>query len=248
MTDILFLAKQYQKSYRDIKMRQRVERVEEIGKYVVSACIEKEKVRKDGLEYIRSDNDLRTDVQMFLGELRLRLEKELKCNFKLNDSDVTPSPDEIEEENQEVTSGVEECGFFKRSEYDGDDDMFSVAVRMLGKLTMGGYNELRGEIIQKFKIPKQWIPSFGKLTANRPKVFGYNIIPSLITAVTNPPPEKTGDKTKPQFVKDLEDVGLFVEEGDINDNILSGKQLIPKVTEQLIPKVTAYLGLTSFVG
>ena len=65
----------YTKPYRMLKMRQRVERVKEIGKVVVSACIDKTKVRNGGLEYIRSDVDLRTDVIIFLGELKLRFEK-----------------------------------------------------------------------------------------------------------------------------------------------------------------------------
>ena len=57
----------YTKPYRMLKMRQRVERVEEIGKAVVSACVDKTKVRNGGMEHIQSDIDLRTDVIMFLG-------------------------------------------------------------------------------------------------------------------------------------------------------------------------------------
>ena len=50
--------------------------------------------------------------------------------------------------------------------------MYNVAVKMLGKLTMEGFKNLRKEIIEKFKIPKKWLPSFAKLTSNRPKVVG----------------------------------------------------------------------------
>ena len=117
---VLFGAEQYRQAYRDLKLRQHVERVEEIGKQVVSACIDKKKVREGGLDYILSDDNLRTDVQTFLCELRLRLEKDLKCNFKLDES-VSPSPEDIvEEENVEpTTSGVDECLFFKREDMSG---------------------------------------------------------------------------------------------------------------------------------
>ena len=125
--DILAGSMKYTKPYRMLKMRQRVERVEEIGKAVVSACVDKTKVRNGGMEHIRSDIDLRTDVIMFLGELKLRLEKELKCNFNLHNN-VTPLPEEMEEEEKEVGSGVEECGFFKQCEYAGIDQNYSVAV------------------------------------------------------------------------------------------------------------------------
>ena len=179
---------QYRQAYRDLKLRQRVERVEEIGKKIVSACIDKKKVREGGLDYIVSDDNLRTDVQTFLCELRLRLEKELKCNFKLDES-VTPSPEEIvEEENVEpTTSGVEECRYFKREDYFGSDNMFHVATKLLGKLTMTGYNEIRKNIIEEYRIPSIWLPSFAKLTANCPKVLGFDVTPTLNTLVTNPP-------------------------------------------------------------
>ena len=240
VSDVIFGAEQYYKSYRDLKLRQRVERVEEIGKNVVSACVDKEKVREGGLDYICSDDDLRTDVQMFLGELRLRLEKELKCNFKL-DKSVTPSPEDIEEENQEVTtSGVEECGFFKRDHFVGTDSMYTVATKLLGKLTMTGYKDIRTSIIEKFNIPKQWLPSFAKLTANPPKVFGFDVIPTLKTLVTSPPPEKLVVGTKTQFMQDMEDVGIFLDDGDIKDNFLPD--------DPLVPKVLSNLGLTAFVG
>ena len=240
--DILAGSMKYTKPYRMLKMRQRVERVEEIGKAVVSACVDKTKVRNGGMEHIRSDIDLRTDVIMFLGELKLRLEKELKCNFNLHNN-VTPLPEEMEEEEKEVGSGVEECGFFKRCEYAGTDQNYSVAVRMLGKLTMTGYTDLRKDLIGELKIPKQWIPSFKKLTANRPKVNGFNLSPTLNVLVTNPPPEKQLNlNSKAEFIQDLEDVGLFVEEGDINDSFLEVPALVPKAA------APAPFDLTAFVG
>ena len=232
---------QYRQAYRDLKLRQRVERVEEIGKQVVSACIDKKKVREGGLDYIVSDDNLRTDVQTFLCELRLRLEKELKCNFKMDES-VTPSPEEIvEEENVEpTTSGVEECRYFKREDYFGSDNMFYVATKLLGKLTMTGYNEIRKNIIEEYRIPSIWLPSFAKLTSNRPKVFGFDVTPTLNTLVTNPPPDRIVAGTKTQFIQDMEDAGLFFDDTDINDSFLAD--------EVLIPKVTPGFGLTAFVG
>ena len=56
----------------------------------------------------------------------MRLERELKCNFWLEEN-VTPSSDEIEiESTPDETSGVEECGFFKKEDYCGDENKFKV--------------------------------------------------------------------------------------------------------------------------
>ena len=95
-------------------MRSRVCRVDEIAKNVISACVKKSELREKGYDYIQSDEELRSDVSMVLGELAVRLETELKCNFCLH-KEVTPSPQEIENEKAEPPSGVEEC-FFSKSQ------------------------------------------------------------------------------------------------------------------------------------
>ena len=108
---------------------------------------------------------------------------------------------------------------------------------------MTGYKELQKDLIDKLMIPKLWIPSFAKLTPNRPKVNGFELSPTLNVCVTNPPPEKQlRCNSKAKFIQDLEEVGLFVEEGDINDTFFEVPALIPKAA------TPATSGLTAFVG
>ena len=170
----------------------------------------------------------------------MRLERELKCNFRLEDK-VTPSSEEIDNESASAeTSGVEECGYFKKEDYGEDDDKFNVAIKMLGSMTMQGYTELRNEIREQFKIPKKWLPSFAKLTENRPKIVGFEIEPSMDTLINNPP--RIGfskDATKTEVVQGLTDVGLYVESDDINDTSWTADTLVPKIEN---------LPLSSFAG
>ena len=121
------------------------------------------------------------------GELAMRLEKEMNCNFRLEER-VTPSAEEICEESAPVfSSGVDECGYFKKEDYPGDENTFKVAIKMLGTMTMQGFTDLRREIIEKFQIPKKWLPSFAKLTQNRPKIVGFECEPNLVTRINKAP-------------------------------------------------------------
>ena len=116
--DVLVGCEKYRFPYRELKMRSRVCRVDEIAKNVISACVKKSELIEKGFDYIQSDEELRSDVSMVLGELAVRLETELKCNFSLH-KEVTPSPQEIESDRAEPPSGVDECRFFKDSDYKG---------------------------------------------------------------------------------------------------------------------------------
>ena len=84
--------------------------MDKIAKNIISACVKKSELREKGYDYIQSDEELRSDVSMVLGEFAVRLETELKCNFSLH-KEVTPSPQEIESEKADPPSGVDECVF-----------------------------------------------------------------------------------------------------------------------------------------
>ena len=60
-----------------------MERVEEIAKEVVAACVDSNKLEMEGCKYLYKNEELHTDVLMILGEVQVRLEKELRCNFNL---------------------------------------------------------------------------------------------------------------------------------------------------------------------
>ena len=238
--DVLVGCEKYRFPYRELKMRSRVRRVDEIAKNIISACVKKSELREKGYDYIQSDEELRSDVSMVLGELAVRLETELKCNFRLH-KEVTPSPQEIESEKDDPPSGVDECGFFKESDFDGPKEKYKVAIKMLGELTMGGYKRVSDELKATFKIPKKWLPSFYILTKNRPKMDQVVIKPSLSTAINTDP--KTCDVVTQNALtlQDLADVGLDVDDADIDATILGAESGIPIVG-------SANLGPTDFIG
>ena len=159
----------------------------------------------------------------------MRLESELKCNFRVEER-VTPSAEDILEESAEPSSsGVEECGFFNRQDFVGGDGMYKVAVKMLGKLTMEGFKDLRKEIMEQFKIPKKWLPSFATLTKNRPTMIAVECEPSLVTKINQgPPKEPSPNQSTVDFMKDMEDVGLDIDSYDINDTTWTSAPLIVK--------------------
>ena len=112
--DVISGAEGYRRSYRSLKNCQRVERVEFLAKNVLSACISRSDAVKNGKDYLVDNQEFQVDVLTLLGELTMRLERKLKCNFRLEDK-VTPSSDQIESESlAEKESVVKECGFFQK--------------------------------------------------------------------------------------------------------------------------------------
>ena len=131
--------REYYKSYRDLKSRQRRERVDTVAKSVLAMCVNAEKVLSSK-NYFTDDEDLRTAVKKFLGEVSLRLEKELGCNFLLDDK-VTPSPEEVKVD--ETTPGWEESDYFKEEDWEGSEDGFKIAVSLLTECTLNGYQRIQ---------------------------------------------------------------------------------------------------------
>ena len=169
----------------------------------------------------------------------MRLEKELNCNFRLEEQ-VTPSADEILEESApDSSSGVEECGYFKQVDFKGDEERYKVAVKMLGTMTMQGFTDLRKEILENFDIPKKWLPSFAKLTKNRPKIIGFECEPNLLTRINCAPVQEPSTQPTDILIQDLEDVGLDVDFEDINATTMTSAPLVPKQNN---------VSITSFIG
>ena len=131
--------------------------------------------------------------------------------------------------------------FFKESDFDGPKEKYKVTIKMLGELTMGGYKRVSDELKATFKIPKKWLPSFYILTKNRPKMDQVVIKPSLSTAINTDP--KTCDVVTQNALtlQDLADVGLDVDDADIDATILGAESGIPIVG-------SATLGPTDFIG
>ena len=64
-------AKKYRRNYRELGNRQRVERVEQLAKDVMSACINQNAARQSGENFLKNNAELQMDVLTFLGKYLL---------------------------------------------------------------------------------------------------------------------------------------------------------------------------------
>ena len=69
--DVLSGAKKYRRNYRELGNRQRVERVEQLAKDVMSACINQNAARQSGENFLKNNAELQMDVLTFLGKYLL---------------------------------------------------------------------------------------------------------------------------------------------------------------------------------
>ena len=66
--DVLFGAQKYRRNYRELAQRQRVERVEQLAKDVLSACVNQKEAKDAGRTYLKDNKELQMDVLTFLGK------------------------------------------------------------------------------------------------------------------------------------------------------------------------------------
>ena len=88
-----------------------------------------------------------------------------------------------------------------------DEKKYKAAVTMLGEMTQNGYKRVSDAVAKAYSIPKEWIPSFYKLTKNRPNVVSNSLVPTYDTFVTREPLEENAHG----LVLQMEDVGLYVD-------------------------------------
>ena len=82
---------------------------------------------------------------------------------------------------------------------------------MLGELTLNLYKRVSDKSKKKFKIPSKWLASYYKLSLNRPGLDAFTLKPQIKVFI-NTEPEKVS------IVQDLVDVGIFVDEADLDIN------------------------------
>ena len=87
---------------------------------------------------------------------------------------------------------------------------------MLGELTLNGYKRVSDQIRRQFKIPNEWMPSFYKLTKNRPVIDKLTVLPTETVLINSEPAPLNASGA--ELVNQLADVGLFVEDSDLDIN------------------------------
>ena len=150
------------KSYKDLTMRERNRRTEKYTKMILASCINRGDLIEHGAKYLDRNVDLAIDVITMLDAIKHRAQSELGINFSSIESYTTPPP--------------EESGVTKESSH---QDRHRAAVSMLGECSSRGYERVRGNLMQDFGLTSQELPSYYKLTKNRPKIIPISISPLL---------------------------------------------------------------------
>ena len=145
-------------------MREREQRVDEVLKLVLAACIDKVQLKSDRKLYLQGNEELAIDTVSFLDCIHNRLGIEVNINLRNNKTDeFTPLCDEEEEEriyNQEEISNENQ-----------NDRQFFTAITLLGDNTKSGYERVRSQMLQELpQIKKGDLPSYYIITKNRPNI------------------------------------------------------------------------------
>ena len=152
--DILSAEPKYKKKFADLKMRERLRRMEHISKLVLACCVDRVELEKDGHKYLRGNDILATAVIDFLDGVKEKIQNEMQMNFANVANDVTlPVSGDIDGHIDEL---------------DGNKDKLAIAI--LGHSSKNGFMRLRKVMPDSIKNKK-----YDKLTKYRPVVLPFNL-------------------------------------------------------------------------
>lgn len=135
-SDILDLEPKYKKKFSDLKMRERIRRMEYVSKVVLACVVDRGEQKKDGHLYLRGNNILATAIIDFLDGVKEKLQNELRMNFFHHSNDVTLPVD------------GDEDGRIEQLDLEKD----KLAIAILGQSSRNGYKRLRKAMPSHFKI------------------------------------------------------------------------------------------------
>lgn len=167
--DVLDIAKnKYRKSYKDLVLLECRCRTDNLTKEVVAACVDCAILGKEGKSYLKINYDLAVDVITLLDSIHERVQCELDVNMMLCEKRVTPPPDCVMNENDEL----------KKLDIKMGGNACTLA--MLTESKRSGYDRLRLSILQEFHLPQNSLPSYYILTKSRPNVLPIELSPTNI--------------------------------------------------------------------
>ena len=143
--------------YSKLMERQKTICIAKMANKLLSACINRKRLKEDGIEYLRKNQQLAGDIIMMMDAVRDKLQSILVLNF---DSEV----------NIDVGNNMME-------EERNDAAQFSTAISFLSNTTQTSYNIVRRNIMKEFKIQKKDLPSYHLMTINRPKMIAFDVVP-----------------------------------------------------------------------
>jgi len=81
LNEIENMSSQYMFSFRRLKWRQRMERIDDIAKRIIAMCVDKKELSVGGLDYLNGNLDLSHDILNIVHGIKERLEMKLKVDL-----------------------------------------------------------------------------------------------------------------------------------------------------------------------
>ena len=136
-----------------LTMRIRKDRIADVGKTILGACIDRTKFRDNADEYLHNNTALGVEVLNLLDGVKVYLESKLRIKFD-SMKDVAMIPIENDTEG-------------RINRLDDKNKMHQVAIALLGESTQSGYKRMRRKIK---KSTGTKLPTYESLTKHRPEV------------------------------------------------------------------------------
>jgi len=184
----------FRKPFRRLKLRKRIDRVDDIACQIIASCVDKVEVQKHGIEYIVGSEIFAHEVLNIFNGVRDRLESKLRVN--IHDIEYPDALELIEED--EARCHIESDDSLQLSNL-LNDETNKVAYSIMGEATGRGY-EKKKKRLQSLPSNKMELPSSYTLKKQLP----LSIIPMQ---------RKIGVDANDEKVKCEEFFGL----GDVND-------------------------------
>ena len=201
----------FHKPFQKLKLRKRVERIDDIASLIIANCIDKTKVSKNGLGYILGNEEFAHDVLNVFNGIRDRLELKLRVN--LNDKEF-PNPVELVDDDEDAN-----CSGLSNSM---NDKTVQMAYSIIGESTGRGYERVRKKI---HELPSNQVelPSLYRLKQQLPlKVIPVNKCLPVNTHKSNLKTELMLGTSNESFKTEEEAMVLL---SDMSENTTGSSQL-----------------------
>ena len=179
-----------------LTMRQRRLRMQEFGKIILSACIDRHQFKTNDNVYLEHNEDVAVDVLNLISGMKEYMEKKMKMNFdKLEEKAMVP----IEDDTDGLIATL-------------DEKTHKLALSLLGETSSQGYHRMKLSL--KPFTPS--LPSYYKLTKNRPSIVQFDINPVLCFEESN---EDSTSLVPTSIIPSQPDASLLVEASTSNTDI-----------------------------
>ena len=126
----------YRKPFCELKLRKRLERIDDIACQIIAACIDKKKVQSHGTEYIIGNELFGHGVLNLFNGIRNRLEKKLSMN--LQEIEYPEAIELIDEDEEKVDESIDNC-----LQESFENQAVQVSYAIMGEATGRGYERIR---------------------------------------------------------------------------------------------------------